>query len=79
MIMNQFSSEKYFIGYQNKRDVNQNWNRIKEFITNATNNFVPSKTTPNKKHLPEVSKQIRAKIRRKSKFHKLTWKPYIVR
>ena len=47
------------------------WNMIKEFITNTTNKFIPSKTTPNKKHLPWVSKQIRAKIRRKDKFHKL--------
>ena len=46
-------------------------NMIKKFITNARNKLIPSKTTPNKRQLPWVRKQIRAKIRRKDKFHKL--------
>ena len=66
-----FSNEKYFNGCQGKRDVNQNWNMINDYIISATNKFIPCKTTANKKHLLWVSKQIGSEIRRKDKIHKL--------
>ena len=66
-----FTREKYFNGYQDNRDINTNWRMIKEFISNAANKYIPCKTTSNKKHLPWISKQIRTKMRRKDRIHKL--------
>ena len=66
-----FTKERYFNGYQDKRSVNQNWCMIKDFISMASNKFIPSKTTSTKKHLPWINKQIRTKMRRKEKNHKL--------
>ena len=65
-----FTKERYFNGYQDKRSVNQNWCMIKDFISMASNKFIP-RNYLNKKHLPWISKSIRAKIRRKDKVHKL--------
>ena len=46
---NAFSTDKYFNGHQNNRDVNQNWNMIKNFINDSADKYIPSKTSANKK------------------------------
>ncbi|CAC5379979.1 unnamed protein product [Mytilus coruscus] len=48
----EFTRDRYFNGHQNNRNVEENWDMIKEFILGTTKINVPTKTSKGKQSIP---------------------------
>ncbi|CAC5400927.1 unnamed protein product [Mytilus coruscus] len=64
-----FTRDRYFNGHHNNRNVEENWNMIKEFILGTTKINVPTKTSAGKQSIPWINNNIKARIKRKNRTH----------
>ncbi|CAC5405136.1 unnamed protein product [Mytilus coruscus] len=64
-----FIKDKYLNGHQNTRNVEDNWNMIKEFILDTTKINVPTETSKGKQSIQWINNNIKAMITRKNRTH----------
>ena len=63
-------ADEYLGSCPGNRSVDENWARISDTIKTATDQFLPSKMTKAKRHLPWVSPEIKRMMNRRDRAHK---------